>query len=791
MSDLGLVSNVRPPPRGGSTGNEGFVAGIACISFRREMHSGGEICFPFLSENARTLLGCDPQAPTLTAEGVLAALHTDDREDHAEAVRTSALSLLPCVENFRVTCPDGQLRWFHGTNTPMRRDDGTIIWEGAWLDVTPWKMSEILLQTVADRISDAIVITAEGCRVIWANEVAERIYTSPTGEIRGQCFFDLLGDTAYPTSGDESGEVCCKNKALTHLPLGLSEQAVPRPGGGVLPIEMIVSEVEVEGQECLVVVGRDISKRKSTELLLAETTRRLRYLTSELPGIAFQLTLTADNNFCCTYASEQVKTILGWTPDEIISDAQLLFSAIIEEDRNRLLKSLRSSISTMEPVSETICIKGGDGKFHWLSGVSKPRRRNQMIVWDGLAFDTTEAVEARQATERVLKESEERFRVAFSTASLGIVIAHLDGIIHNCNPAFEVMAGYSGDGSLIGKSFFQFVHSDLLPKVMEMEETTTFECHPHFADGRERHWRIAATEFDTLRDKNRTWLFFVEDVTEANLATERRRTMERALTEGQKLEALGRLAGGVAHELNNMLAPILMGSEMLMRTLDLDEKNKKRCQTIIEAAKHSRNIVRNVLSYCRQESNAIGSMDIVPVFREFCNLAESILPASIKVINTITIESATVMGDPGTFTQVLLNMANNARDAMEGSGQLTLTLTPVTFDQLQDGQKNTRQRSALRSWQDLEVASLNPYADLAPDKSYVAARVSDSGWGMPKETMKKIFDPFFTTKPVGQGTGLGLSVVQGIIKAMGGVITVDSAPGKGTTFLMVIPITAR
>ncbi|MCR6631786.1 MAG: ATP-binding protein [Magnetospirillum sp.] len=191
-----------------------------------------------------------------------------------------------------------------------------------------------------------------------------------------------------------------------------------------------------------------------------------------------------------------------------------------------------------------------------------------------------------------------------------------------------------------------------------------------------------------------------------------------------------------------------------------------------------------MLAYVRKEHKTLAALDIVPVFRQFSGLVASILPPSVRVETHLEVEGAQVVGDAGQITQVLLNLANNARDAMDGEGTLRLSLEVVPGDDVVPPRVG-RDRAGLGKSEDTRRS---PFANLDHTLDFVDIRIKDSGCGMAPETAAKIFDPFFTTKPVGQGTGLGLSVVQGIVKGMGGVIAVDSAPGRGAEFRVLLPV---
>ena len=395
-------------------------------------------------------------------------------------------------------------------------------------------------------------------------------------------------------------------------------------------------------------------------------------------------------------------------------------------------------------------------------------------------------ISRRRKAEDMLAESEQRLRVTFAAASLGIVVIALDGTIQFYNPAFESMAG-DNYASLLGVNLYTFVPQTIMPppsRIPPPGMSFSVVCEPSLGDDDDHHWRLTGTQFSASPDApEHSMLLFIEDVTEVTHIAQERRQLELMLQEGHKLEALGRLAGGIAHELNNMLGPILMGAEMIGRTAPLDNKNGERLQRIIDAAKNSRDIVRNVLAYCRKEQKTLTPVNLVPIFDAFSAMAASILPPSVKVEKHRDIGHAIVVADAGQLQQVLLNMTNNARDAMYGTGTLKLELTTLQPLELLALSRRLADDSGGSAG-----SGPNPLATLDLERPHAEIKVSDTGCGMSKATAAKIFDPFFTTKPVGQGTGLGLSVVQGIIKSMGGIITVNSSLGEGATFHIVLPL---
>jgi PAS domain S-box-containing protein len=759
----------------------GVLEQLACVAFRREMLADGTVRYPYLSPDAARIFGVEADALTVGRRGALNIVHWADREGQVAVLRRSAETGETAHESFRTITADGETRWFRGAAVPRRCEDGRVEWEGVWHDVTQWVRVQFEHQTLLDHADDCIV-TIGNHGIEWANAATERMFGWSLEEMRGLC----LGELFVEPCPKGCTHPCPIEGVMQCFPRGAQEVTAARPDGTQFPFEMTVSEVRRDGRLSLIVIGRDVTRRKVTEMLLEESERRLRSIASNLPGIVFQRSIDDDGGYSYPYVSEGVREILGDEPVSFMLDRTLLADAMLPEDRARLNEALARSARTMAPVREDTRVRGADRRVRWLRGQSRPRRRDDTVVWDGVLLDVTDEVEERLRNEEALRESEERLRMAFSAASFGIAVIALDGAIQYYNPALRAMTGRTDD-QLWGASFFDFVEPTHFPAIDEPPPPGTsfqMDYEPHLPSGEGRQWCITATQFSVSGGDQAPWLLlFIEDITEVARAAADRRQMELALQEGQKLEALGRLAGGVAHELNNMLGPILMGAEMIARTAALDERNRDRVDRIIDAAKTGRDIVRNVLAYCRKEQHVLERIDLVPVFRQFALLAASVLPPTIKVEATAEAEAAVVEADSGLVNQILLNLANNARDAMGGHGTLTLTLAIHSPRALLP----QRPRQPGRPLPP-EAAERNPLAGLDASLPYVEIACADTGCGMSPATVAKIFDPFFTTKPVGRGTGLGLSVVQGIVKMLKGAIAVDSEPGRGTVFRLLLPV---
>lgn len=242
-----------------------------------------------------------------------------------------------------------------------------------------------------------------------------------------------------------------------------------------------------------------------------------------------------------------------------------------------------------------------------------------------------------------------------------------------------------------------------------------------------------------------------------------RKKLEQQFLRAQRMESIGTLAGGIAHDLNNLLTPILIGVGVL-RLGALDDGAAQIVDNIEQSARRGTDLVKQVLSFARGVEGARVAVSLADIAREIEAITRTTFPKNITFFAAIAADIRPVTGDPTQLNQVLMNLCVNARDAMPDGGSLTIAAKNVEL--------------------------VRPYAALqgtVPAGHYVVLEVSDTGTGMPKPVIERIFEPFFTTKDVGKGTGLGLSTMLGIVRSHGGCVNVESAPGRGTTFKIFLP----
>ncbi|GAB1537813.1 response regulator [Scytonema sp. NUACC21] len=348
-----------------------------------------------------------------------------------------------------------------------------------------------------------------------------------------------------------------------------------------------------------------------------------------------------------------------------------------------------------------------------------------------------------------------------------ILVRDLDNEIRFWNKGAEHLYGWKATEA-IGKNAKELLYStETLSQVQEIQkslaENGTWQGELNQVH-KEGHTIIVASRWTLMRDKDgkpKSILTVNTDITE-------KKQLESQFLRAQRLESIGTLAGGIAHDLNNIFTPILASAQLLQYKLPkLDERNQQILKTIENNTKRGAALVKQVLQFARGVEGKRAIVQINPLFSEIQQIVRETFPKSIEFLINVEPDLWAVFGDATHLHQVLMNLIVNARDAMPNGGTLTL--------------------SAENQFIDEQYVRMNLEASVGP---YVAITVADTGIGMPLEIADRIFEPFFTTKDFGKGTGLGLSTVRGIIKSHGGFVNVNSRVEEGTEFKVFLPAVA-
>ena len=388
------------------------------------------------------------------------------------------------------------------------------------------------------------------------------------------------------------------------------------------------------------------------------------------------------------------------------------------------------------------------GVMMWAVRVGPIRHAGKVI---GLVALNTDVTEQRRG-----EADRDRF---FALSHDMLLVVTQDGRLKRVNPAFARMLGYSAE-DLVGKPFLQFLHPDDLAGTKSQFQAVYAGNVP---DAFENRYRGRDGTYRIL-----SWQGAVDPITGDGYAVARDVTGERAteaqLRHAQKMEAVGQLAGGIAHDFNNLMQAVLANVEVALASGSASPEVAENLQEIAEAGQRAADVTKQLLVFSRRQPLHRVPIDFNELMLGMVKLLRRLLPESIAIEARSGEGLGSMNADRTQLEQVILNLCVNARDAMENGGKLTLQTDDVLIDQ--------------------EACELYPWAK--PGR-FVKLCVTDTGVGMTPEVRERVFDPFFTTKGSVRGTGLGLATVYAIVQQHGGVIQVDSEPGKGTTFKVLLP----
>lgn len=467
---------------------------------------------------------------------------------------------------------------------------------------------------------------------------------------------------------------------------------------------------------------------------------------------------------------------LGWSREELVGRATpLLFhdpaeikarGDVLSAQMGRLISGIEVFVGRagngVSDEREWTYIRRDGRRFEVLLTVSELRnRQGQPLGFVGIAKDVSVNRPLRDA-ERALTDSVARFdRLAANLP--GIVYQRLlrpDGAVRHTyvSAGLKAVLGYEPQELIDSPQlFWRMVHSDDLPSLVEAlhraaaNMTSADLVYRAISATGELRWLHSIAHPHILPDGSVLWDGLALDITESRLAAEKQRETERALELAQRMDALGQMAGGLAHEFNNLLMPILGLTDLAMQTLPEASPARRNLGYVVEAARRAAGLTRRILNFSRYGAPTGKPSPLASALADGLQMIRAVVPTSVTIDARLSDVSLLTSLDDGEAQQVLMNLAANAAFALRGrGGHLRIALDEVD--------------------------------------SFARLVVSDDGSGMDSETQKRVFEPFYTTKPVGEGTGLGLAVVHSIVAGHGGTISVHSMLGQGTTFTILLPL---
>jgi PAS domain S-box-containing protein len=466
-----------------------------------------------------------------------------------------------------------------------------------------------------------------------------------------------------------------------------------------------------------------------------------------------------------SWSDEQFR-IFGYEPNAIEVDYDAFISAIHPEDRTRVESDIHLASTTGAPFLTEFRAEHPDGSIRWIRGSgSFSFEGGKPIRLNGKSQDITQ----QQEVEAALRESVDRLHAVMNNSPIVMFIKDTSGKYLLVNDELLDVLQTTRD-EIVGRTAYDFFPQDVAKVAADVDRTVISTLRP--IEGEERlpvpegdARTFASLKFPLLDEDGNCYALcgILTDVTERDSAAGDKARLEAQLRQSQKMEAVGQLAGGVAHDFNNILSVILNYASFLTDDMEPGDPRLADIEQITKAGDRAAKLVRQLLAFSRKEVIQPRVVDLNEVIRDLQELLERSIGEDIELRVEADPRLPFVKADPGRLEQVLLNLVVNARDAMPQGGSLTIATDVQT---LVDGERPGLSRGA-----------------------FVSMSVTDTGSGMDAEIADKVFDPFFTTKKRSEGTGLGLSTVYGIVKQAGGGVYVASSPGLGTAFSVYLPVT--
>lgn len=503
------------------------------------------------------------------------------------------------------------------------------------------------------------------------------------------------------------------------------------------------------------VVLSDISELKEAENGLRESEQDFMNLVNS--GMAMIWTSGTDK--LCNYFNSVWLEFTGRTLEQEMDHGWV--EGVHPDDRRRCLDLYVQAFDRQEKFSMEYRLQRHDGQYRWIVDEGCPRydSRGKFLGYIGHCLD----IDERKQAEEALQESEARFKLLHN-ASFGGICIHDKGIILDCNQGLSEMTGYSNI-ELIGMDGLLLISEKCRDKVMNnilSGYEKPYEALGVRKNNEEYPLRLEARIVPWKGKKVRSVEF--RDITELKQTEEAKIKLESQLQHAQKMESIGLLAGGVAHDFNNMLGVIIGYSELILDEINPSQQFHTELKEIQKAARRSTDLTRQLLTFARKQMVSPKVLDLNQTIEGMLNMLRRLIGEHINLVWMPGTSLWPIEMDPSQIDQILANLCVNARDAITSAGQIVVETENTSFSE----------------------EYCTGHSGVVPGE-YVRIAVSDNGSGIDAETLAHIFEPFFTTKNIGEGTGLGLASVYGAIKQNNGFINAYSEPGLGTTFTIYIP----
>ncbi len=737
----------------------------------------------YVSPSWQRIMGYEPSA--IIGKPLQNIVHPDDVARSEEYIRQAIRSKERITgAEYRVKHADGTWQWQEAGCTPVFGSDGSFLYTvGISRDVTGRNLAEDALRESEERYRTILENIADG---YFESDLAGNLtfFNDSACKVTGYSPDELLGMNNRQFTDKETARKVSEtfNKVYTTgKAANAFEWKLITKEGAERFVESSISvkrdrEGRPTGFQC---IARDITNRRQAEDELKESRQQLSDIINFLPDATFVI----DKEGRVIAWNRALEAMTGIKAADMLDKGNYEYALPFYGERRPMLIDLalkpREEIEvryvTTQRGNEVLegeaympALGGGEVYLYGNAGILRDSKGD--IV--GAIESIRDITDRRRAEEAVL-ESEERFRLIAENARVVIWMMDMNLRYKYISPYIKHNLGYTPE-EYIAKPLNEVLTPSSLELCMnlfaeELEKekkpgrdtsrSMTIECDYIHKDGRIIPAEMNMTFIRDAAGNAEGILGITGDITE-------RKFLESQLRQAQKMESIGTLAGGIAHDFNNILSAVIGYAEMARKEPDISDRLQRYLEQIYKAGTRAGELVKQILTFSRRNDDELYPLRISPIVKEVLKLIRATLPATIEISQNIQTDPDTVLANSTRIHQILMNLCTNAAQAMgAGKGTLQVVLAPI----------------------EIKPDDVLIHHGLIPGR-HIKLSVCDTGQGIAPEIMDKIFDPFFTTKRSGVGTGMGLSVVHGIVKGCGGTITAQSEVGKGTEFNVYFPL---
>lgn len=716
-----------------------------------------DACCQLLGQQRATLLGSDVRRWWSPGERPTSEPPRIDPRDHRQST----------LEERPARLADGSTRWLQWTERPILNESGQVVEiQATGHDITKRKQAEEALRASEERFRAlsasapiGIFLTDIAGHCIYGNARLQTILAMDADEIVGS-------DWTQRVHPDDVEQILVEWKACRRSGQGMvNEYRLVWPDGSIHWARGQAMPLRNDSGALLGYVGtiEDISERRAIEDALRSSEERFRSLSVASPVGIF----LTDSQGRCLYSNPRLQAITMLSAEQLLGNGWT--ERLYPDDAERVVREWQIYARTGREQVTEYRLRWPDGSVHWI------RSRNAPLLDDAGELvghvGTIEDITERRQIEEALRTSEERFRLAVNAIPYPLVMYDTDLRIQFVNTPGLALTGYD-EQQLIGQTDETLLDSELtqhymptLRRTAALRITQSIECTFRRSKGDRTFLMTYVPLLDDLGNLHQI-LGIAYDISERSRAEEQRIALERKLLETQKLESLGVLAGGIAHDFNNLLGAILGNADLALLDLPTDSSPYECVAQIKLATQRAADLTQQMLAYSGRGRFIVQRVDLNALIREMHHLLSASIDRTATVHYQLAVGLPPLMADATQLRQVVMNLLTNAAEAIGAAGGV-ITVRTMLLDADRDYLASTDLASEL------------------PTGRYIALSVSDTGTGMEPATLAKIFDPFFTTKFTGRG--LGLAAVQGIVRGHHGTLKVQSTPGCGTTFTILLP----